>query len=42
MFRPTRVQTSVLRGAEYFMGGELVDGDEVYLYLFRSVYGASG
>jgi hypothetical protein len=35
MFRPTRVQTSVLRGAEYFMGGELVDGDEVYLYIFR-------
>ena len=42
MFRPTRVQTSVLRGAEYFMGGELVDGDEVYLYLFRRADGASG
>lgn len=35
MFRPTKVQTSVLRGAEYFMGGEIVEGDETYLYLFR-------
>ena len=42
MFRPTRVQTSVLRGAEFFMGGEVVDGEETYLYLFRRVDGASG
>lgn len=35
MFRPTKVQTSVLRGAEYFMGGEVVEGEESYLYLFR-------
>ena len=42
MFRPTRVQTSVLRGAELFMGGEVVDGEETYLYLFRRIDGASG
>ncbi len=42
MFRPTRVQTSVLRGAEFFMGGEVVDGEEIYLYLFRRVDEASG
>jgi hypothetical protein len=42
LFRPTRVQTSVLRGAEFFMGGEVVDGDEHYLYLFRRVDGVSG
>jgi hypothetical protein len=42
MFRPTRVQTSVLRGAEFFMGGEVVDGEETHIYLFRGVDGASG
>jgi hypothetical protein len=42
MFRPTKVQTSVLRGAEFFMGGDVVDGEETYLYLFRRVDGASG
>jgi hypothetical protein len=36
MFRPTTVQTSVLRGAEYFMGGDLVDGEEIHIYLFRA------
>jgi hypothetical protein len=35
MFRPTIVQTSVLRGAEYFMGGDLIDGEETHIYLFR-------
>jgi hypothetical protein len=35
MFRPTTVQTSVLRGAEYIMGGDLVDGEEIHIYLFR-------
>ncbi|GEM_PF-1065810 len=42
MFRPTKVQTSVLRGAELFMGGDVVDGEEVHIYLFRRVDGASG
>ena len=42
MFRPTRVQTSVLRGAEVFMGGDVVDGEETYLYLFRRADGAAG
>ena len=41
MFRPTKVQTSVLRGAD-LLGGDVVDGEEVYLYLFRRVDGASG
>jgi len=35
LFRPTKVQTSPLRGADVFMGGDVVDGDEVYIYLFR-------
>ena len=34
-FRPTKVQTSPLRGADFFMGGDVVDGQEVRLYLFR-------
>ena len=42
MFRPTKVQTSVLRGADFFMGGDVVDGVETYLYLFRRADGASG
>ena len=42
MFRPTKVQTSVLRGAEVFMGGDVIDGEETHLYLFRRVDGASG
>ena len=42
MFRPTKVQTSVLRGAEYFMGGDLIDGDETHIYLFRRVEVVSG
>jgi hypothetical protein len=37
MFRPTKVQTSPLRGAELFMGGDLIDGDEIHIYLFRRV-----
>jgi hypothetical protein len=37
VFRPTRVQTSVLRGAEFFMGGDVVDGEEIHIYLFRRV-----
>jgi len=41
MFRPTKVQTSVLRGAD-LLGGDVVDGEEMYLYLFRRVDGASG
>jgi hypothetical protein len=36
MYRPTMVQTSVLRGAEYFMGGQVIEGEEIHLYLFRS------
>ena len=40
VFRPTKVQTSVLRGAEYFMGGEIVEGEEDHLYLFRRADGA--
>jgi hypothetical protein len=40
MFRPTKVQTSVLRGAD-LLGGDVVDGEETYLYLFRRVDGAS-
>jgi hypothetical protein len=42
MFRPTKVQTSVLRGADFFMGGDAVDGDEVHIYLFRRDDGVSG
>ena len=41
MFRPTKVQTSLLRGAD-LLGGDVVDGEETYLYLFRRVDGASG
>jgi len=41
MFRPTKVQTSVLRGAEVFMGGDVIDGEETHLYLFRRADGAS-
>ncbi len=37
-FRPTKVQTSVLRGAD-LLGGDVVQGDEKYLYLFRRVDG---
>ena len=33
-FVPTRVQTSILRGAD-LLGGDVVEGDEKYLYLFR-------
>ena len=33
-FKPTRVQTSILRGAD-LLGGDAVEGDEKYLYLFR-------
>ena len=42
MFRPTKVQTSVLRGAEVFMGGDIIDGEETHIYLFRRVDEASG
>jgi len=42
LFCPTKVQTSVLRGADFFMGGDAVDGEEVHLYLLRRVDGASG
>jgi hypothetical protein len=41
-FRPTKVQTSVLRGAEYFMGGEVIEGEEIHLYLFRRADGGPG
>ncbi len=41
-FRPTRVQTSPLRGADWVAGGDAVEGDERFLYLFRRVDGASG
>ena len=33
-FVPTMVQTSILRGAD-LLGGDLVQGQESYLYLFR-------
>ena len=42
MFRPIKVQTSVFRGAEVFMGGDVIDGEETHLYLFRRVDGAAG
>ena len=42
LFRPTKVQTSAFRGAEVFMGGEVVEGEEKYLYLFRREDGAAG
>jgi hypothetical protein len=42
LFRPTKVQTSPFRGAEFFMGGEIVNGEERHLYLFRRADGASG
>lgn len=41
LFRPIKVQSSPLRGAD-FWGGEPVEGEERYLYLFRRVDGASG
>jgi hypothetical protein len=41
-FRPTRVQTSPLRGADWVAGGDVVEGQESFLYLFRRVDGASG
>jgi hypothetical protein len=37
VFRPTMLQTSPLRGAEFFMGGEVVEGQMRYFYLFRRV-----
>ena len=42
LFRPTRIETSPLRGADLFLGGDVVDGEERYLYYFRRVDGASG
>jgi hypothetical protein len=39
-FKPTAVQTSILRGAD-LLGGDVVQGDEKYLYLFRRVDGTS-
>ena len=42
LFRPTWLQTSPLRGADFFMGGDVVEGHETYLYLFRRIHGASG
>ena len=42
LFRPTRVETSPLRGADLFMGGDVIGGDERYLYYFRRADGASG
>lgn len=42
MFRPTKVQTSVLRGADVFMGGDVIDGEETHFYLFRRVDVAAG
>jgi hypothetical protein len=42
LFRPTRVETSPLRGADLFMGGDVIGGEEHYLYYFRRVDGASG
>ncbi len=41
-FRPTKVQTSPLRGADFFMGGDVVDGQEVRLCLFRRADERSG
>jgi hypothetical protein len=41
-FRPTSIQTSPLRGADWVAGGDVVEGDERCLYLFRWVDGASG
>jgi hypothetical protein len=41
-FRPTSIQTSPLRGADWVAGGDVVEGDERFLYLFRRVDGASG
>ena len=41
VFKPTRLQTSPLRGADVFMGGDVVEGEEKFLYLFRRVDGAS-
>jgi putative addiction module component (TIGR02574 family) len=37
-----RIETSPLRGADLFLGGDVVDGEERYLYYFRRVDGASG
>jgi hypothetical protein len=42
LFRPTRVETSPWRGADLFMGGDVIGGDERYLYYFRRVGGESG
>jgi hypothetical protein len=42
VFRPTKVQTSPLRGADWVAGGDAVEGDERFLYLFRRVDGVSG
>jgi len=42
IFRPTRLQTSPLRGADLFMGGDVVEGTDVHLYLFRTARGESG
>lgn len=36
-FKPTMIQTSVLRGAEAFMGANPVEGEEAYVHLFRRV-----
>jgi len=41
VFRPTKIQTSVLRGAD-LLGGDIVQGDEEYLYLFRRGDAVSG
>jgi len=42
VFKPTRLQTSPLRGADFFMGGDVVEGEEKFLYLFRRADGATG
>lgn len=38
----TQVETSPLRGADLVMGGDVITGEERYLYYFRRVDGASG
>ena len=35
LFIPTAVQSSPLRGAEFVMGGQPIDGQRSYVYVFR-------
>ena len=41
LFKPTKVQTTIFRGAD-ILGGDPVQGEERYLYLFRRGNEASG